>query len=261
MLPFSDLPLKIDLRALRAEKLPVPKIAVLDSGIDATHPELAAHVAAAWKVERDGEEAWRVLENAPMANNDNFGHGSAVTSVILRVAPLAQVTDYCVLGKNSLGAAGMTLAALEHAIESGHKLINMSLAVSRKYRVQLLELLEYGFTRGSLVIAAQRNTPLRDLGLPAELSYSAGVNRIEDMNFCEVAFNRQSAIEFSALGNDLPVAAAGGGHTTATGTSYATPVVTGLCALFLSKWPDLEVFELKTLLKNAQFSDALPCEK
>jgi subtilisin family serine protease len=40
-----------------------------------------------------------------------------------------------------------------------------------------------------------------------------------------------------------------------TGTSFATPTVTGLCALLLGAFPDLRPFELKTLLKHAARPD------
>lgn len=257
MSPFNSDSLQIDLQAMRDKQFTVPSIAVLDSGIDSTHPQLLGHIAQAWRLDKQEDERWVPALNPACANNDNFGHGTAVASIIVQMVPRAQITDYCVLGKASLGAAGMTLAALEHAIESGHKLINLSLAVSAKYRTQLLDLLEHGFSKGCIIIASQRNAPVRDLGLPAQLSYSAGVNCFSGSEFLQLAFNRRSPIEFGAIGHELPVAAAGGGFTVATGTSYATPVVTGLAALFLSKWPELEVFELKTLLKNACFSKPL----
>jgi len=257
MHPFASQALGVDLPALRAAALPCPAVAVLDSGIDASHPDLQGRVERAWRAEKTESEEWVVTGNPVTANNDNFGHGTAVASVILRIAPAARPTDYCVLGKTSLGAAGMTLTALRHAIDSGHKLVNMSLAVSQKYRNELLDLMEYGFSKGCFIIASQRNAPIRDLGLPAAMSFTAGVNSVDALGLGQVAFNRNSPIEFAALGTDLPVAAAGGGYTTATGTSYATPVVTGICALLLSRWPDLELFELKTLLKNASFAHVL----
>jgi len=45
------------------------------------------------------------------------------------------------------------------------------------------------------------------------------------------------------------VAAPGGGETTMTGTSFAAPAVTGLCALLVGACPDLRPFEVKSLLR------------
>ena len=53
-----------------------------------------------------------------------------------------------------------------------------------------------------------------------------------------------------APSDEVTVAAAGGGYTTKTGTSFATPAVCGLCALLVGAFPDLRPFELKTLLKK-----------
>jgi hypothetical protein len=44
-----------------------------------------------------------------------------------------------------------------------------------------------------------------------------------------------------------------------TGTSFATPTVTGLCALLIGAYPDLRLFEIKTLLKNfAELDESRP---
>jgi subtilisin family serine protease len=48
---------------------------------------------------------------------------------------------------------------------------------------------------------------------------------------------------------DVPVAAAGGGYTTMTGTSFATPIMCGHVALLMGAYPGLTPFEIKTLLK------------
>ena len=253
--PFKSYCREFDIRKLRGENLASPPIAVLDSGIDASHVDLHSHVVSAWRVEKNEPCSWEVIEDPLLANNDSFGHGTAVASIICRFAPAAQIGDYCVLGKSGLGAAGMTLVALEHAINAGYRLINMSLAVTRKYRSELLELMEYGSRKGAFIIASQRNSPFYDLGLPAELSYAIGINSSPNLTLTRVTFNSESPIEFSTFATNISVAAAGGGYTSVSGSSYAAPVVTGLCGLLLAKWPNLEIFELKSLLKNLEFSN------
>ena len=59
-----------------------------------------------------------------------------------------------------------------------------------------------------------------------------------------------SGIEFRARGEDVRVAAMGGGYTTMTGTSFATPTVSGICALLRGAYPDLQTFEVKAILAS-----------
>jgi len=253
-LDFEFSTFEISLEDIRSLNLRMPSVAVIDSGIDATHPDLSKVVDSAWGVISDSSLNWKVCKKYRHKNNDKFGHGTSVASIISQIAPQVKISDYCVLGKSSLGAAGKTLAALEHAILDGHRIINMSLAVTPRYKRHLLELLELAFSKGVLVVASQRNFPRKDLGLPAELSFSAGVNCMSAQKFCHVVFNDAGLVEFGTLGEKLVAASSGGGYTTVSGTSYATPVISGICSLLLSKWPDLEVFEIKTILKNSHFA-------
>ena len=61
---------------------------------------------------------------------------------------------------------------------------------------------------------------------------------------------RQSRIEFAALGENVRTARAGGGWTRLTGTSFATPVVSALCALLRGANRELTLFEIKSILKH-----------
>jgi subtilisin len=64
-----------------------------------------------------------------------------------------------------------------------------------------------------------------------------------------VLFRYGHAIEFAAHGEQVVVAAAGGGKTTMTGASFATPAVSGLCALLVGAYPDPRPFGVKSLLR------------
>ena len=65
----------------------------------------------------------------------------------------------------------------------------------------------------------------------------------------DVIFQNDHIIEFAARGEEVVVAAPGGGETTMTGTSFATPAVSGLCALLVGAYPDLRPFDVKSLLR------------
>lgn len=223
-------------------------VAILDSGIDATHPDLAGRISAAYQVEVVDDQA-RVVASSLQDNNDVFGHGTAVASIVAGIAPNARLVDIRVLGPDNSGSGLALIAGLQWANELRCRVINMSLAASAKYSAQLHALCESAYRRGQIVVAAKRNMPLVDNGFPAEFTSVISVDRLDLGRLTEVHYLADSIIEFAAPGTNLTVAAPGGGHTVKTGTSFATPAVSGVCALLLGGYPDLRMFELKSLLK------------
>ena len=63
-------------------------------------------------------------------------------------------------------------------------------------------------------------------------------------------YRPRTPIEFEARGETVVAPAKGGGYTTLSGTSFATPTVSALCALLLGAYPDMTLFELKTSLRQ-----------
>src|SRR5215471_4577021 len=85
------------LEGLASNDLKPVEIAVLDTGIDATHPDLAGRITAAYRInETDGR--FLVVKQSPDQNSDGVGHGTGVASVIARLAPNARIVDIRVLG-------------------------------------------------------------------------------------------------------------------------------------------------------------------
>jgi len=229
------------------------EVAVLDSGIDATHPDLAYRVDAAFAVEVESDDkhpVWR--EVAPHTNNDVYGHGTGVASVIARLAPNARLIDVRVLGANNGGSVACSIAALREAVQRKWPVLNMSLAIGTSFANRVRPLCEAAWRQGQLVVSAKRNyTPLYDdLGLPAELATSISVDTELLPDPRMIRFRAGEIIEFVALGENVTVAAPGGGYTTKHGTSYATPAVSALCAVMLGAFPGLLPFEVRAVLKQ-----------
>ena len=228
------------------------EVAVLDSGIDATHPDLAGKISEAVQIELIDGKA-RIVQTNLLGNSDLFGHGTAVASIITRLAPNARIVDVRVLGTDNNGAAAALIAGLKFAVERKSRIINMSLAVKADYAPQLWPLCELAYRQNQIVVAARRNMPLADEGFPAEFSSCVSVDRDRFTTPYRLRFNLNEIIEYTAQGEEVIVAARGGGYTTKTGTSFATPAVSGLCALLVGAHPELRPFEVKTILKA--FSD------
>ncbi len=237
------------LSALAAKPLQPVDVAVLDSGIDATHPDLAGRVAQAFHFRPDGEGVARA-EVAAGANNDTYGHGTGVASILARLAPNARLYDLRVLEPGNKGVAACVIAGLRYALERRWRVINLSLAVAEKFSAQLVPLCEKAYFQNQVLIASKRNFPFPDVGFPAAYASTIGIEIGRFDSPFKLVFNPGDTIEFTALGEDITIAVVGGGYTTKSGTSFATPVVTALCTLLVGLYPDLRPFEIKSLLKH-----------
>lgn len=233
---------------LRARELPPVEVAVLDSGVDATHPDLKARMVRAFAAVTKDDHPTEIIPHE-LANHDTYGHGTAVSSIISNVAPNARIVDYRVLGPDNTGAGDALLACLRHAIDAGYRVINMSLAAKASFGPQLLPLCDKAYRNGQVIVAAKRNMPLADLGYPAEISTVVSVDRTKFEAAWGVRYVPSSIIEFIGHGEDVQVAAPGGGYTMKTGTSFATPAISGVVALLLGAYPELRPFEVKTVLR------------
>jgi subtilisin family serine protease len=242
---------------LQKGDLQTVEVAVLDSGIDATHPDLAGKVSKAFAAYVVGGTAVVEPKGVP-ENHDVFGHGTAVASIICGIAKNARLIDYRVLGSDNTGAGEAVLSSLRDAIDAGHRVINMSLAVKADFAPRLWPLCEKAYRRGQVIVAARRNMPLADQGFPAELTSVISVDRAKFASAVSLKYTPDSVIEFVGHGDDVVVAAPGGQHTTKTGTSFATPAVSGMVALLLGAFPSLRPFDVKSVLRH--WADTIEAE-
>jgi subtilisin len=243
----------IDLTSLDPATLAQVEVAVIDSGIDASHPDLSGRVKAAYGFRETGG-ASELIQLDREANNDSFGHGTAVASIISRIAPNSTFIDVRVLGADNKGTGDRLVGGLRQAVRERCRLVNMSVAAPARVAPALSPLCERAWYQQQTIVAAKRNVPITDEGFPAEFCSCIGVDSGDLANPFQIQYREGRVIEVLALGENVPVAVAGGGYTRQTGSSFATPTVTALCALFLGIMPGLRPFELRALL--AQIAEA-----
>jgi subtilisin len=218
------------------------RVCVLDSGIELDHP-LVGTVQRSVAVSKDGNEIMISDDTA----GDLCGHGTACAGIIRSLAPESELTSVRVLGAGYTGSAPVLLAGLEWAIDQGFDIINMSLSTTKKQYVDRLhELADAAYFKRTMLIASAHNMPVESFPWRFAAVISVGSHEAPDPFV--VYANPRPPVEFFARGLNVDIAWLGGATINATGNSFATPHVAGICALILSKHPDLTPFQVKSVL-------------
>ena len=221
------------------------KVAVVDSGIDGTHPRVGGvEGGAALEYDADAPGGVRVAEGP---HEDLFGHGTACAGVIRGIAPECRIYSVRVLGRRLTGKGLVFAAGLRWAIDHGMDVVNLSLSSSRREHYALFhELADDAYFRNVLLVSAVNNTQTDSY--PSLYSSVCSVAARPDPG-PGFAYNPRPPVEFGAAGVDVDVAWLDGGAITATGNSFAAPVIAGYAARILSKHPGLTPFQVKTILQ------------
>lgn len=227
------------------------KVAVLDTGVDYTHPDLRNKVLV--------DEGYNFVGNNYNVM-DYDGHGTHVSGIIAAEANnsigLAGVTGNLdvkilpikVLNSDGEGDTISIVKGILYAVDSGADVINLSLGA--RYKIDLLaEAIEYAKSKGVFVVTASGNdNENSDNFSPA----SDGGYTVAAMNY-----NYKKA-SFSDYGNSVKAAAPGvkilstvpGGYEAWDGTSMAAPVVSGIAAMLKAENPDLTPAQLEDILDS-----------
>ena len=220
-------------------------VAVVDSGIDTSHPEVGdVTTAVAWRW--DAASGAVVGDDAP--HGDLFGHGTACAGIIRRVAPDCRLHSVRVLGERLTSKAQVFAAGLRSAIASGARVINLSLSTNNAdfYGV-FHEIADEAYFAGAVLVCAVNNVP--GPSYPSQYAAVISVAANDGTDPFALDCNPAPPVEFGAPGIDVVVPWLNGGSITATGNSFAAPHVSGLVARLLSKHPGLAPYEVKTVLR------------
>jgi subtilisin family serine protease len=219
------------------------RVCVLDSGIDAAHP-LVGGVERSMTVLAEPAGKLGVGQVDPV---DLAGHGTACAGIIRSIAPGSTLAGMRVLTDGKRGSGAALLKGLEWAIDEGYDVINMSLSTTNEqFRPALQELADKAYYRRTVLVCSAHNMPLRSL--PWQFASVISVASHDQPDAMTYYYNATPPVEFYAKGLRVKVAWPGGGRIVSTGNSFATPHISGICALILSKHPHLTPFQLKAVL-------------
>ena len=222
------------------------RVCIVDSGIDPTH-SMVGSVQGAVAVSEGSDGVLTVNEDT---EGDAYGHGTACAGIIRRIAPDCELHSVRVLGGELTGTGPILLHGLHWAIDQRFDVINLSLSTTKsKFAPELRELADRAYFRRSILVASAHNMPVDSY--PWRFSSVLSVGSHAGSEPLEYYVNPEPPVEFAAPGVDLELAWLDGGTIRATGNSFATPHITGIAALVLSKHPGMTPFELKTALRAA----------
>ncbi|HSC91332.1 MAG TPA: S8 family serine peptidase [Gaiellaceae bacterium] len=219
------------------------RVCVLDSGVERDHPRVGPVTrSVAVRLDDDGHP---VVEDDE--EGDTSGHGTACAGIIRELAPECELESVRVLGAGFRGSGRVLLAGLRWAVEQGYDVVNMSLSTTKRELAGLLhEVADSAYFRRTVLVASAHNMPVESFPWRFSSVISVGSHELPDaMTWFS---NPSPPVEFFARGVDVQVAWLGGTTLRSTGNSFATPHVAGLCALILSKHPELTPFQLKSVL-------------
>jgi subtilisin family serine protease len=219
------------------------RVCILDSGVEASHPLVGGLENAV--VISIGDDDTVVAEQD--TEGDVSGHGTACAGIVRRLAPEAFISSVRVLGSSFTGSGNVLLGGLRYAIEQGFDVINMSLSTTKKPFASVLhELADSAYFRNTVLVASAHNMPVESY--PWRFSSVISVGSHEEADPLAHFYNPSPPVEFFGRGVNVEVPWLGGRVLTVSGNSFATPHLSSICALILSKHPELTPFQLKSVL-------------
>jgi subtilisin family serine protease len=224
-------------------------IAILDTGVDTSHPDLQSQIVPGWNFYDNNDNVADVLGHGTSvagiaAAAGNNGAGVAAVSFRSKIMPM-RVTDTSGNGFSSLMAQAIIAAA-----DNGARVANISfLGVSLSSTVDSAA--QYMRSKGGVVVVSGGNTgALRTDPPRASLTVVAAT----DSSDVRASFSSWGDyIDIAAPGLGIMTTMRGGGYGSLSGTSAASPVVAGVYALMMSVKPTLQPASLDNIL----FSSAL----
>ncbi|MBW3114353.1 S8 family serine peptidase [Bacillus sp. MCCB 382] len=238
------------------------KVAVLDTGIDRTHPDLK--IAGGTCV---------LKANCTDGYQDDNGHGTHVAGIIaaqnnnigiVGVAPDVSLYGIKVLDFTGTGTSTTIISGIEWAIQQDIDVLNMSFTTTVNDPA-LKAVIDEAYLNGMTIIAAAGNSGRPDATgdttlYPAKYDSVIGVGGLEKSLLRMNESSTGSSVEISAPGRSIVSTfpknldtydGRSDGYAPLSGTSMAAPYITGIMALFKEKYPEQSNIHLRKLLDQS----------
>ncbi len=217
------------------------KVGIVDTGIDITHPDLAANV-----------KGGRSFVGYTTSYQDDNGHGTHVAGIVasidntigvIGVAPQADLYAIKVLDRRGSGYLSDIISGLDWAASNGIQVVNMSLGTNT-YSALFDQAVARTSAAGVVQVAAAGNDGPGAVDYPGAFPSVIAVGATDSNNVIASWSSRGPQVAVAAPGVSIYSTYKGGGYQTLSGTSMASPHVAGTVALMLTQPdPDLNGWE------------------
>jgi len=220
-------------------------VAVLDSGIDPAHPDLASQLVPGWNF-------WDNNSNT----TDVYGHGTKVAGVIgaignnsngvAGVAHNARLMPIRVTDTSGSASISALASGLSYAADHGARVANMSFAVQSYSTV--ISAAQYFMNKGGVVMNSAGNYATLD---PSAASGALVTVSATDGTDALASFSSYGPyVDLAAPGVSIWTTTSGGGYGAVSGTSFSSPLTAGVAALVMSANPGLSGTQVISLLES-----------
>jgi RHS repeat-associated protein len=240
-------------------------IAVIDSGVDLSHPDLAANRWTNLNPSSGGDlHGWDfVAESGEI--KDEQGHGTAVAGIIAAegnnalgvtgVMWRASLMSLRVLDNTGTGDVAKAVEAIDYAVTHGAQVINLSWGTSGD-SVALKDAIERAIKRNVVVVCSAGNSG-RALNVSPYYPASFGIDKLISVastdGFDQLAewSNWGTEITVAAPGTNILTTQMGGGYRSVTGTSASAPIVSGIAGLLKSARPGANARQIAQAISDS----------
>lgn len=221
-------------------------IAICDTGVDGSHPDLASKMVPGWNVYSNTSDT-----------SDPMGHGTAAAGIVAAASNnsvgVASVAWDCRIMPirigNATGATSSSIIAsgLVWAADHGARVANISFGVVGSSIVSSAA--QYFNSRGGVVTSSSGNNGTY-FTIPDD-PHVITVSATDPTDALASFSNFGTFVDISAPGAGIYSTARGGGYAASSGTSFAAPIVAGVAALVLSVNPELTAVQVQDILKQS----------
>jgi hypothetical protein len=218
-------------------------VAILDSGVDGQHPDLAGQLVPGWNFATNDANT-----------SDVYGHGTQVAGAaaaatangigVAAVGWNARIMPVRVTGTDGSASAWAISQGLSYAVEHGARVMNLSFA-GVGGSASVLSAADYAVANGGVVVAAAGNCGCVDPTADSPALLTVGATDATD---ALASFSsRGNHVDVSAPGVAIATTTRGGGYGTPSGTSFSSPVGAGVVALMLAANPGLRAADVEAI--------------
>lgn len=225
------------------------KVAVIDEGIDANHPDLLGIVSKT-------KNSSNPLQPASVGS-----HGTHVAGIIAAkkgngiggygINPQAEILGYDVFDGSDLAFEYIISTAIIKATDDGAKIINMSLGSSQPSDL-MKDAVQYALDKNVVIVAAAGNSGSDSKEYPAGYEGVISVGSVDDKKVLSTFSSYNASMDIVAPGGDIYSssydAKRGSTFETMSGTSMASPAVAGAISLLIAKNPTLTTDEIRYIM-------------